>query len=128
MGKSRRGNREFNKEQKLAHENKRLKIELARVRKQLARLDLDRYENVKEMIEEHYVDNAQEGQDILENLKKAWACKQCQSGYLEIFTYNKLDQTWYFRRCSNAPTCKHRTESKRYTPDVKGIKMRESAQ
>lgn len=127
MGKSRRGSKEISREQKLSHENKRLKRDLAQLRKQVARLDLDRYENAKELIEEHYVDNAQEGQDILENLKKAWACNKCSDGFLEIFTYNKTDQTWYFRRCSNSPGCGNRTESKKYTPDVKGIKMRESA-
>jgi hypothetical protein len=122
VGKSRRGNKEITREQKLVHENKRLKKELAQLRKQLARIDLDRYDTVKEMIQEHYQeDRAQEGLDILENLKKTWACKECSDGYLQIFLYNKVGTTWYYRVCSNAPGCKNRTTAQKYSPEVKGI-------
>jgi hypothetical protein len=122
VGKSRRGDKEFTREQKLVHENKRLKKELAQLRKQLARIDLDRYDTVREMIEEHYQeDKAQQGQEILENLKKTWACKECSDGHLEIFLYNKVGTTWYYRICSNAPKCKNRTLAQKYSPEVKGI-------
>lgn len=119
MGKSRRGEKEFSREQKLVHENKRLKREVAQLRKQLARLDLDRYDSIKEMIEEHGHENtAQTGQELLENLKKTWTCNDCRNGHLEIILYNKIDSTWYYRKCSNCP---HRTKSQKYTPEVKGI-------
>lgn len=119
MGKSRRGDKEFSKEQKLVHENKQLKKQVASLRKELARIDLDRYSSVKEMIEEHYQeDRAEEGQNILDRLKKEWACRECTEGQLEIILYNKLDSTWYFRKCN---CCPNRTKSQRYTPDVKGI-------
>jgi hypothetical protein len=122
VGKSRRGNREFTREQKLVHENKRLKKELAQLRKQLARIDLDRYDTVREMIQEHYQEEkAQQGLEILENLKKTWACKECADGHLEIFLYNKVGTTWYYRICSNAPKCKNRTLAQKYSPEVKGI-------
>lgn len=125
MGKSRRGNREFSKEQKLLHENKKLKRELSQLRKQIARLDLDRYDTVKEIIQQHYAqEREEEGKEILDNLKKEWACHQCD-GHLEIFLYTKINTTWYYRVCSNAPSCKNRTKSQRYTPDVKGIKKGE---
>jgi hypothetical protein len=119
VGKSKRGSKEYSREQKLIHENKRLKRELSQLRKQLARIDLDRYDTVKEMIQEHYQEErAQEGQDILDNLKKSWTCHECHEGHLEIILYNKLDSTWYFRKCVN---CGNRTKSQKYTPDVKGI-------
>lgn len=123
MGKSRRGSKEFSREQKLIHENKRLKREVSQLRKQLARIDLDRYDTVKGIIEQHYAqEREEEGKEILENLKKEWACRQCEDGHLEIFLYTKVDTTWYYRICSNAPRCKNRTKAQRYTPDVKGIK------
>lgn len=119
MGKSRRGEKEFSREQKLIHENKRLKREISQLRKQLARLDLDRYDTVREMIEEHgHESTAQTGQELLENLKKTWTCNDCRNGFLEIILYNKIDSTWYYRKCSN---CDHRTKSQKYTPEVKGI-------
>lgn len=118
MGKSRRGNKQFSREQKLIHENQVLKKKVAQLRKQLARLDLDRYENVKDLIEEHYQDDKAQGQNIMETLKKEWACKEC-SGYLEVILFNKINSTYYYRKCSNCP---HRTKSQKYDPNlVKGI-------
>lgn len=125
MGKSRRGEREFGREKKLAHENKRLKQQVSQLRKMLARVDLDRYSNLKETIEKHYQEEqAQQGQDILDKVKKEWACHECEGGTLEIFLYTKVDSTWYYRICSNSPRCKNRTKAQRYTPDVKGIKKK----
>jgi hypothetical protein len=119
MGKARRGEREFGREKKLSHENKRLKKEIAQLRKLLARVDLDRYSQVKDMIEEHYQeDRLQEGQDILERLRQEWKCFKCNSGYLEIILYTRRDGTHYYRKCNN---CDNRTKGQRYTDDVKGI-------
>lgn len=120
MGKSKRGEREFTREQKLVQENRILKRQVAALRKQLARVDLDRYTNLKETIDKHYQeDNAQEGRDILEKIKKEWACQQpsCE-GYLEIFLFTKIDSTWYYRKCN---CCTNRTKAQKYSPDVKGI-------
>lgn len=120
MGKSKRGEREFTREQKLVQENRILKRQVAALRKQLARVDLDRYTNLKETIDKHYQeDSAQEGRDILEKIKKEWACQQpaCE-GYLEIFLFTKIDSTWYYRKCN---CCTNRTKAQKYSPDVKGI-------
>lgn len=120
MGKNTRGQKEFSKERKLAYENSRLKRQVSSLRKQLARLDLDRHGYVKEIIEEHYqLEEAQEGQDILEKVQKEWECHECRQGFLEICVYNKPDGTWYYRKCSN---CVHRTASQKYSPTVKGIR------
>ena len=121
MGKSKRSDREFSREKKLIHENRILKRQIASLRKQLARLDLDRYSNLKETIEQHYQeDREQEGKGILERLKQEWRCKQpgCE-GYLEIFLFNKINCTYYYRKCN---CCPNRTPSQKYDPDqVKGI-------
>lgn len=119
LGKSIRGSKEFSREQKLIHENQRLKRDNAKLRKQLARIDLDRYETIREMIEDHGEENKSEfGAEFLENLKKTWLCDDCRNGHLEIILFNKLDSTYYYRKCSNCP---NRTKSQKYSPSVQGI-------
>jgi hypothetical protein len=122
VGKSKRGSKEYSREQRLNHENQRLKREVGRLRKELARIDLDRYESVKEAIEQHYQDDsAQQGREILEKIKKEWACNEPNcTGFLEIFTYNKMGATWYYRICSNSPSCRNRTKAQKWSPEVKG--------
>lgn len=128
MGKSRRGSREFNKEQRLANENRKLKREIQKLRKDLARLDLDRHETVREMIEENVAQNPeQSGQEWLDSLKKTWACKECPDGHLQIFLFSKVGTTHYYRVCSNSPICRNRTKSQKYDPNqVRGIIKKDS--
>jgi hypothetical protein len=120
MAKSTRGSKEFSREQKLVHENRKLKQENARLRKSLARIDLDRYDTIREMLSEHEdkVENVQNNSNVIESLKKTWTCKECHEGHLEIILYNKIESTWYYRKCSNCP---HRTKSQKYSPEVKGL-------
>lgn len=121
MGKSQRNGREITREQRLIHENQRLKRQLSHLRKQIARIDLDRYSSLRDIVDQHYQeDRAQEGQDLLEKLKQEWKCRQpnCE-GFLEIILYTKVDHTWYYRKCN---CCTHRTKAQKYVPDeVKGI-------
>ena len=122
LGKSRTNRRGLTREQQLLKEIQSLKRQLSALRKELARVDLDRYDTVKEIIEEHYNDRKNEGQEILDKMKDEWKCKEPEcGGFLEIFTYNKLNETWYYRTCSNNPKCKNRTKAKKYTQNVKGI-------
>ena len=124
MGKSKRADREFSKEKRFSHEIAKLKRENGRLRKILARLDLDRFGQLRETIERNCPEESQEtGRNLLERLKEEWKCKwEGCDGHLEIFTYNKIDQTWYYRLCSNAPKCKNRTMAQKYDADkVKGI-------
>jgi len=120
MGKSRVDRKGYTREQRLLKENQVLKRDLATLRKRLARIELQgRYENVKEAVEDHERNlGLPTTQDLLESLKKEWACKECEEGYLEIFLYNKLSDTWYYRKCNSCP---NRTQSKKYTKEVKGI-------
>jgi hypothetical protein len=119
VGKTRRGYKEYTREQKLAYENKRLKREVSSLRKQLARIDLDRFGHVKELIEKSYqMEEELEGRQILEKLKESWKCRDCNVGYLEIILYNRPDSTFYYRQCTNCP---HRTKSQRWSPQVPGI-------
>jgi hypothetical protein len=123
MGKSRTDKNGYTREQKLTKENQQLKRTISSLKKQLARIDLDRYEQVREIIEEHYSkDRKDEGQAILDNLKDQWKCHEagCQ-GHLRITLFNKVNQVHYFRKCSS-PNCPNRTKSQKYDPkSVKGI-------
>lgn len=120
MSKSRRGDKERSREQELKYENQKLRREISGLRKQLARLDLDRHSYVRDIVEEHLADEdiVISTQDMLESMKNEWKCRECHSGFLEITLYSKMGQPWYFRKCNNCP---HRTTSKAYTPEVKGI-------
>lgn len=121
MGKSKRSDKELTREQRLRHENQSLKREIARLSKRLARLDLDPYDSVKDAIDEHcQQDGFQSGQDLLDRMKKEWKCREPEClGYLEITLFNKINTTWYYRRCN---CCNNRTQSQKYDPkEVKGI-------
>lgn len=124
MGKSRTDRNGLTREQRLVKENQALKRKINQLNKLLARIDLDRYEQVREIIEEHYAeDKKQEAQEMLDKMKQEWKCLEPEcGGYLEIFTYNKLSEVWYYRICSNSPSCKNRTKAQKYDPaQVKGI-------
>lgn len=124
MGKARRDKYGNTLEQSLIKENQALKRQIQSLRKTIARLDLDRYPIIKELIQENYKeDRAEEGKEILENLKKSWACKECD-GYLEICIWNRGKDTIYYRVCSNSPRCGNRTKTQIYSKSVKGIMRR----
>ena len=110
-------------EQQYRLEIQQLKKQVSSLRKQLARLDIDRYSTVKDMIEEAYEgEKLAAGKEILENLKKQWLCNSCGMGHLEIFIYNRGGETYYYRICSNAPDCTNRTLAKPYSAaNVVGI-------
>jgi ferritin-like metal-binding protein YciE len=122
MAKNTRGAKEFTREQRLSKENKQLKRELSHLRKQIAKLDGDSFETLKQMSaedEEQFQGFVKDANSITEDLKKAWACKECFVGVLEISLYTKLNQTFYFRKCNN---CFKRTKGQRYDSEsVKGI-------
>lgn len=119
MGKARTNSRGHTKEQKLLHENQQLKRQISALRKRLARIDLDRYDIVKEIIQEHYQEEkAEQGKEILNDLKQTWICHECEIGYLEILIYNHSNTTFYYRKCTDCP---NRTKPKKYSTDIKGI-------
>lgn len=124
MGKSKRSDKEFTREQKLVRENRQLKQELKHLRKQIARLDGDRFETLRQMVAdqeetERFQENMPPPSSNLETLKKDWACNSCSTGFLEITLYTKIGQTFYYRKCSE---CQNRTKGKRYDSEsVKGI-------
>ncbi len=118
MSRSTRGDKEHTRLQQMQHENSRLKREISKLRKQLARLDLDRHSYVKDIVDEHFANEEQEETTgkMLERLKDEWKCRECSDGFLEIVLYSKMGEPWYFRKC-NGLNCAHRTKSQHYNPE-----------
>jgi hypothetical protein len=125
LGKSKKSDKEFSRIQHLINENRQLKRELAHLRKQISRLDLEGMEAAKQALyeqeeKERLTEIVGESSYSLDKLKEVWACKRpgCK-GYLEIALYPKLGQTYYYRACN---ACRNRTVGKRYDESsVKGI-------
>ena len=116
-----KGNRlcdiELDQLQKLKEENKKLKKQIGSLRKQLSRIDLDRYENLKELIDKQRHED--EASAKTSKLLKKWKCYECGNGILKLLIFNRRDGTFYYRRCSN---CDHRTRLQKYHKDVEGVK------
>lgn len=124
VGKSKRSDKEFTREQRLVKENKELKRELGHLRKQISRLDSDRFETLRQMCSDQE-EKERLNEDLgppnshIEALKKAWQCHKCSEGVLEITLYSKLGHTFYYRKCDS---CQNRTKGQRYdSSSVKGI-------
>lgn len=116
------GRKELDQLQTFKRENDKLKRQISSLRKQLARIDLDRYVHVKTIVEEHMASEEvdQSTQSMLKSMENTWRCNQCNDGHLQIQLYTKSSETWYYRACSNE--CGHRTPCKPYDPNsVKGI-------
>jgi len=79
MNRVKRGTKEYNRLQETLHENKRLKKTISKLRKQISRLDLDRYHNLKEIIEKH--DRENQGESLAKaeaKIRKIWECWKCR--------------------------------------------------
>lgn len=126
MGKTRIGRKEYNRIQDFKYEIQQLKKENDSLRKRLARIDLDEYGQLKNTIKKHKKqEKKQQPTDILEQLRQEWKCKKDNCvGFLEIFIYNRLNETYYYRICTK---CENRTKAKQYDPNsVKGIIRKET--
>ncbi len=112
MGRSRRGSKEYTKEQQLYHENQQLKREVARLRKRLARIELEyREQQTENTITEYFQQDKLKNDQKIKQKNQDWACWKCKLGHLQIIIYNKPTGTFYFRKCNK---CENRTESKQY--------------
>ena len=105
--------------QKLKRENDRLKKQVSSLRKQIARTDIDRYENLQDLI--HKFDK----EELAENLEsqkkeqeKKWKCHKCSEGILRLKVFERLDGIMYFRKCD---CCPNRTPMKKWNENVEGI-------
>lgn len=114
---TRRSKAEYDIVDKLKHENQKLKKQISQLRKQLARLDLNRYSNLKELVDKHELEDQEEKKtEHKEQIKKLWECFECREDHLRMVTFERKDGVFYFRKCNS---CGHRTKMKRLTADTK---------
>jgi hypothetical protein len=104
--------------QRLKRENEKLKKHVSSLRKQLARIDIDRYENIQDLIHKY---DKQEVEETLEKNKKIqedkWKCHKCQDGTLRLKIIDRSDGMFYYRKCDNCP---NRTVLKKWNENVEG--------
>lgn len=109
--------------QKLKRENDKLKKQVSSLRKQLSRVDIDRYQNIKELLEKQAHEDAE---DILQKereiAEKNWRCWDCGEGLLRVRRLHRLDGSFYYRLCDN-DKCKKRTKTQPIPADgkIKGL-------
>lgn len=104
---------------KLTRDNEKLKKTIQSLRKNLSRLDVDRYQQFKELLDSQ--DAAESDSDKLyelDRLKKKWMCKVCGKDYLKLILIHRPDSTYYLRKCQS---CDNKTRLKKYTDDVTGV-------
>ena len=109
---------------KLKEENKKLRRTVQSLRKQLSRIDVDRYQHLQELVEAQIKEDKQfhaepKRESKREESKEKWRCFECEEDYLRILVFNRADGVHYFRRC---PSCGNKTRMKRYHDGVQGIK------
>jgi len=116
-----RGDKEYSQEQRLKHENQKLKKQVKQLRKLLSRIPVELYQNIEEAIEkQRAIELREQKMKKKERQKKIWECFECQADSLRIFILNRRDGTFYFRQC---PTCKHRTKLQKHSDDVEGLNL-----
>lgn len=101
--------------QRLKHENKMLKRQISRLRKQLERVDLEQYQNLREIEEKN---KKEEREFTLKTLEEQWKCYTCGDGVMRLKLWNRRDGLKYQRICDS---CGNRTKVKPYKDGVKGV-------
>jgi len=122
VGKNHKGNKsdaELTIIRRLKFENQKLKKQMSKLRKQMSRIDIDRYSNLKDLLEAQAAeDDSLDVKIELEDLKEKWLCHECKQDYLRIIIVPRADGLFYIRKCAS---CDHRTKLKKYTDEIDGI-------
>lgn len=115
-------NKEYKQEQRekrLIAENKKLKRQVAQLRKIIDRIDLERYHNLRDVVLQQESENQiQKAVDKKKSQEKAWKCHHCPDGILRLKFFENRTGVRYYRKCDGCP---HRTKAKEYTEKVEGI-------
>lgn len=116
-----RGHKEFSEIQRLKHEIQKLKRENSRLQKVLDRIDIERFNSLKELVSIQAKESkAEESTRSLDKLKEKWACFECGAGYLRLKIFPKWDGDYYYRCCSNEE-CGHKTKAQKYSESIEGV-------
>ena len=118
MKRQRRSSKELKEVQVLKQENRKLRRQIGKLRKVIARIDVEQYQFLKDLLES-------QAQEDTEHIKKAeqqriedkWKCHEhgCDGGVLRFIPVTRQDGTFYFRKCDN---CGKRTKLKKFTDGV----------
>ena len=115
-----RDRREFDKVDRLKKENQQLKRQLARLRKVLDRIDVERFNNLKEIVDKQRKEDEDfHNKEIQSVLERKWECHNCRDDVLRIIIVDRRDGVFYFRRCNS---CGNRTKMQKYHDKVEGPK------
>ena len=118
-GRSRNYDKEYDLLDKLKQENKQLKMQVQRLRKEIDK-NRNNYEDIKDLLDQqaeeeiHIATKSKKKEDLL----KRWQCHKCNQGVMKLIVLPRLDGPRYFRKCS---ACANKTTLKKYTEDVEGI-------
>ncbi len=115
MKKRKYSSKEIDLLQRLKRENSVLKRQISRLRKQLERLDLEQYQNLREIEDKNKIE---ERELTLKQLEEQWKCYQCAEGVMRLKLWNRRDGLKYQRMCD---ACGNRTKVKPYKDGVKGV-------
>lgn len=111
-----RGEKEFDTLDRLKQENKKLKREVSSLRKALSRIDVERFEKLKELVgKQRKEDKEDVKQKKTSKNKKDRQCYQCGEGSMQLKIFDRRDGVFYYRGCT---ICDHRTKMKKYHKEV----------
>lgn len=115
---SEKKNKEMTEIKRLKADNLNLKRQIARMRKQLSRVNSDSFEDIEGALEaqsreDQLLKELEEQRKMIEH----WQCFSCGADYLRLIIIQRPDGAFYFRRC---PACENRTRLKPLKGDVEG--------
>jgi DNA-directed RNA polymerase subunit RPC12/RpoP len=110
---------EVNENKKLKLQNQALRRQIQTLRKELNKIDIDRYQYLKDLVQSQAKKDEQVETTItLNKLKDKWECFTCGKDFLRLVIIPKADKLYYMRRC---PTCLYKTRLKPYTDSIEGL-------
>jgi len=109
--------KEYSELQKVRHENKHLKRALKRARKQLDRIDMSQYYELRKKYKDNNKAVKEADSSYIDGTrpKEDWTCYACKKGTLRLIILNKAGEDVYLRKCDN---CNKRTKLQKYTQGV----------
>ena len=105
---------DFSREEKLKFENKKLKREVAQLRRTIKKMDVDRYHNIQDIVNQTREDEA-EAKATSKKMLAKWKCHECSEGHMAYIPVSRKDGMFYYRKCTE---CDNRTKMKKETKDT----------
>jgi rubrerythrin len=105
---------------RVKRENQQLRKHIRQLQKQLSRVDLEAYSNLKELVDaQNRQSKKLKEESDKEGILKKWLCHECKNDYIRLVVVTRPDGIYYFRRC---PNCSKKTRLQKYDDKVEGIR------